>query len=137
MKVLENARIMALSLLGNEIWRFSAEFHVTSCPVGKVYKPEVLKRVNRFGVLFVVRVGQLLDIALTMRIQLEQKSDLPRQLQFLCTSTSAADILCDRIESGENFRVLQVELTVTFLPNPFSGSLYCQASAGSIRLSKL
>ncbi|GBL61553.1 hypothetical protein AVEN_190735-1 [Araneus ventricosus] len=33
----------------------SGEFHVTSLPIGKLYIPEVLKRVDLFGVSNVVR----------------------------------------------------------------------------------
>ncbi|GBO45575.1 hypothetical protein AVEN_117442-1 [Araneus ventricosus] len=62
MKILENTRIMVLSLLETEIcrsfWRISCD--VTSYQKA-IYAAKVLKQVDHFGVLFVVKVGQLLD----------------------------------------------------------------------------
>ncbi|GBN91637.1 hypothetical protein AVEN_78047-1 [Araneus ventricosus] len=59
MKALENTRIMTLFLLEPRSGGSPGEFHVTPGPVGKLYMPEVLKQVNLFEFLFVVRAGKL------------------------------------------------------------------------------
>ncbi|GBM88522.1 hypothetical protein AVEN_113584-1 [Araneus ventricosus] len=62
MKVSENARIVALSLLGMELWSFFWNFPCDVTPCRKDYKYRAAnEESNLFGVLFAERFGQLLD----------------------------------------------------------------------------
>ncbi|GBL87570.1 hypothetical protein AVEN_165177-1 [Araneus ventricosus] len=59
MNVLQNARIMALSLLGTEIWRFFWRRQVLSDSY--IYTRYSNKSVSLFGVLFAVPADKLMD----------------------------------------------------------------------------
>ncbi|GBM61595.1 Transmembrane and TPR repeat-containing protein 3, partial [Araneus ventricosus] len=60
MKVPENTRIVALSLLGMELWRFVWNFPCESCPVVKAINTELqASEENIFEVLSPVRAGKL------------------------------------------------------------------------------
>ncbi|GBN52031.1 hypothetical protein AVEN_83756-1 [Araneus ventricosus] len=58
--ILENSRIMALSLLGADIWRTIERIPCASCQ--KSYKYRAAEtRMNLFGVLSAVLAGELID----------------------------------------------------------------------------
>ncbi|GBN52380.1 hypothetical protein AVEN_258123-1 [Araneus ventricosus] len=58
--LLENSRIMALSLLGADIWRTFERIPCASCQ--KSYKYRAAEtRMNLFGVLSAVLAGELID----------------------------------------------------------------------------